>query len=604
MYLNVIIGLIMAMASLNQAPPSPPNLWVLLPLTGAVMALVAMAGLALSAYILWRRADLTTNEPLFMRRVSLLGRAYRLLVLAAYATLLYGVGWANFAVAAAGPDGWALPAIAVAVSPLVALLGISWVAVYWADRSLRAAQFERLGTVVAAREWTLPRYLWFMLRQYLLVILVPLLVLVGAEDVLATLFGPAENEPLSALVSLCGLAGAVLLAGPWIRICWRTEPLPDGDLRNRLLAVADRAGVRIGNILIWRTNLSLANGCMIGMVGPLRYILMTDVLLLSMTPEELEAVFAHEVAHVKYRHTLLFMLVAMGLTGASFLAGIGMDALVPAEESMDVPLLDFTVLQSDLVAAGMAAVMLGGLWFLFGFLSRRCEQEADLYAARATTCPSGCSSPDVGWFAQVPEVAPGEAAVSASGDPAAFPSAGAFCSHRVAAFCGALQRIARLNGSAETRRGWRHFSIARRCHTLAALLADPPSLVRMQRRIARLKTAAVLAALALMLAAGVASMALVPSEPDNPEHPAGPYHIDPKEPTWWVRLVDRNEMDMVALRPPEFDREADAVAEFDDGRLAGLRLNIAAAHDDVAVEDARGHAVAVDAQGDGAGGHG
>ena len=167
------------------------------------------------------------------------------------------------------------------------------------------------------------------LRQYLLVILVPLLALVAFNDVLARLVGMPGDSPAATVILLGALVAAMVLSAPWVRLCWRTEPLPPGDLRDRLLAVAERAGVRVGNVLVWRTNLSVANGCMIGMVGPLRYIMMTDVLLLSMTPQELEAVFAHEVAHVKYHHTLLYLVLALGAGSAGRLVGMLVGAAVP-----------------------------------------------------------------------------------------------------------------------------------------------------------------------------------------------------------------------------------------------------------------------------------
>ncbi|MCX5683161.1 MAG: M48 family metallopeptidase, partial [Planctomycetota bacterium] len=366
-------------------------------------------------------------------------------------------------------------------------------------------------------------------------------------------------------------------AGLWVRICWRTEPLPEGDLRRRLDGLAERADVRVGNVLVWRTNNTMANGAMIGMIGPFRYIMITDALLLAMSaaPEEVEAVFAHEIAHVKYRHTLLYCGLLVGAVSATFLAGEAVAAISDISWAPD--------------AAG-GVVLLGYLAMVFGYISRRCELEADLYAVRSTECPAGCSPPSCGYAA-------GEASPGAE-DWAASPYGTGLCVHRIMALAAALQRIARLNGLAQSARGWRHFSIARRVEVLEGLVADPAGVVRYERRIRRLKRVALAVSLALAVVAGVYNMLVPPSEADDPEHPTRPEHVIPGEPMYYTRFVDRNQVDELALRPPELHGDADASPHLDDGRLAGLRGDAAAADDQVAVADARAHAVAVDAQGE------
>jgi Zn-dependent protease with chaperone function len=578
MYLFIIAGLLSAMVALDQwGGEAPPDFGVAAPEAAVIAVVVGLAGLCLSAYILWRRGELAGNQQRFLGKVRILGRAYRLFVLAANGIILKQLGWAALAYHMVGSGTWDAPAMAIAAAPFVVLCGMAWTAVFWADRVLRVALFEQAGTVIAAGEWTLPRYLEFMFRQYLLVMLVPMLVLLGVDDVL-------RHSGLLPLGGLLGLAamlvsvlGIVVLAGLWVRICWRTEPLPEGDLRRRLYGLAERAGVRVGNVLVWRTNNTMANGAMIGMIGPFRYIMITDALLLAMSqaPEEVEAVFAHEIAHVKYRHTLLFCGLLVGAVSATFLAGDAVAASCDISWAPD--------------AAGLV-VLLGYLAVVFGYISRRCELEADLYAVRSTECPAGCSPPSCGFTAA--EASPG------AEEWAAAPYGNGLCVHRILALTAALQRIARLNGLAQTARGWRHFSIARRVEVLEGLVANPAGLAQYERRIRRLKRVALAVSLALAVVAGVYDMALLPSEADNPEHPTRPEHVIPGEPMYYTRFVDRNQVDELALRSPEFDGDADAPPHLDDGRLAGLRGGAAAADDQVAVADARAHAVAVDAQGE------
>jgi len=604
MYAYIILGLILAVFATDLvARGAPPHAWTAAAGTAAVTLLVLLAGLAISGYILLRRRRIEANEQRFLRTVGLLGRLYRMLVLAAYAFVLFGCGWGRLAAAWAGRDGWSVPILAVNLLPLLLLLLVGWTALYWADRRLRVLMFERAGAPVAARHWTYPRYVAFMLRQYLLVLLVPMLVLLGVNDVAGHLLPP----PGAAAVGLGALLAVVVLAGPWVRLCWRTEPLPDGRLRRRLVALSRRAGIRVADVLLWRTNLSIANGCMVGFLGPFRYVLITDALLLSLSAEEVEAVFAHEAGHVTHRHPLLYFVMTLAAISVAVLLG----------EAVSVATGTFWT-----GLAAMGTVVLGYLLVCFGYVSRRCEQECDLFAVRATACPEGCSPPDAGRRASPgvpaapkPEAGADDPSADAPADasprPEAEPAdagrpdeepaapAGSICEHRVRTFVGALRRIARLNGMAETRRGLRHFSIARRCRFLEHVAADPSRAWHAEQRIRRVKRAALLLALLALLVAGTTlaiSSALLhpgPLQPDEPEHPTGPEDGIPWEDTWIARLVDGYEVDGLALGPPEFHRDADVVTNLDDGRVPRPRRLPAPRDHDVAVPDARRHAVAV-----------
>ena len=599
MYLYIIIGLAMAMLAPEWSNPAePPEFGVILPQIGAILVLVALAGLGITAYLQGHRQRLVTDESGFIRRVALLGRLYRMLVLAAYAYVLFDLGWSALAAQTLQEEGWNVLAVGLALGPYLAFVLVSWVAVFWADRTLRAALFQRIGALVSVRQWTLSRYLEFMLRQYLLVLLVPLLVILTTEDVLNHVLGSPDGEPLATLLMVCIVVGMMMLAGPWVRVCWRTEPLPPGALRDRLNALTERADVRIGNVLVWRTNLSISNGMMIGVAGRLRYIMITDALLLSMSaqPDEVEAVFAHEVGHAKFRHTALFMALAVGVMAAGMTAGVAASGLLPDSWAAALSDAGLPVLAdaAPAIATFVTAVTL--FWFGFGYVSRRCELEADLYAVRATVCPAGCSPPDAGSAAATSGLPVRQAGLAVSSVPLTAPVG--FCEHRVAAFTGALQRICRLNGMPENRRGWRHFSVAHRSLILAGLVADPSGLAHLERHIRLTKNVALAVALALVALAAAVVPASLNSESDHPQHPARPQDIDPQRPTWYVRLVDGNEVDVLALRTPELDGHAHTAAQLDDGRLAGLRRDVAPADDEVAVQDARGHAVTVDTQGE------
>src|SRR4030095_10341476 len=85
----------------------------------------------------------------------------------------------------------------------------------------------------------------------------------------------------------------------WIvPLFYRLTPLADGDLRDRLLALARRAHVdAIGVFVADQSRKSrTANAAVVGL-GRTRRIILFDTLLANFTPEEIEVVLAHELGH-------------------------------------------------------------------------------------------------------------------------------------------------------------------------------------------------------------------------------------------------------------------------------------------------------------------
>jgi STE24 endopeptidase len=79
---------------------------------------------------------------------------------------------------------------------------------------------------------------------------------------------------------------------------FRFAPLPAGPLRDRLLALAARAGVPSLGVFEWRTSgrTSRVSAALTG-IGRTRRIILSDTLVNDYGPDEVEAVLAHEVAH-------------------------------------------------------------------------------------------------------------------------------------------------------------------------------------------------------------------------------------------------------------------------------------------------------------------
>ena len=109
-----------------------------------------------------------------------------------------------------------------------------------------------------------------------------------------------------------------------------------------------------------------------GIIPPVRYILLSDLLLERMDDEQIEAVFAHEVGHVVHRHMAWYVVVIMVFTLALVCAGQFMPKDLSSLRGVPQGLLDVLL---PVLALAMFRVY-------FGFLSRRFERQADVYAAR------------------------------------------------------------------------------------------------------------------------------------------------------------------------------------------------------------------------------
>src|SRR5215510_2949727 len=98
-----------------------------------------------------------------------------------------------------------------------------------------------------------------------------------------------------------GLAEIVMIAvlPIWIvPLFYRLTPLADGGLRDRILALARRAGVAaIGVFVADQSRKSrTANAAVVGL-GRTRRIILFDTLLAEFSPDEIESVLAHELGH-------------------------------------------------------------------------------------------------------------------------------------------------------------------------------------------------------------------------------------------------------------------------------------------------------------------
>ena len=355
------------------------------------------------------------------------------------------------------------------IAPFVFGLVLTWAAIYPTEQVLAGWSRPYGG------RWA---YVKFQARQYLTLIGLPLGLMVTARG-LQWALGKRVDTSLM-LCGLFGLVGATLVLAPLpLRLILGARPLPPGPIRDRLIAAGRRMRFRYSDILLWDTRNGIANAMVAGPIPWVRDVFLSDRLLAELSPAEVEAVFGHEVGHVRHRHFLFYAafmgLSVVALTWLWSIAG--------------------TWLLSGPLANGMfdgwvgweavPVMLLIGIYVfvVFGFLSRRCERQADVYGCRAVSHDdeSGADPP------------------AAEND---------LCPIGIRTFISALDKVAVVNGISRRRPGllsaWLHGTIARRIEFLEGVLADRTTEERFQRRLGLLKwgVLAGLAAGLLALAVG------------------------------------------------------------------------------------------------------
>lgn len=188
--------------------------------------------------------------------------------------------------------------------------------------------------------------------------LFPFLIYVFLGDLFEIFFGGAALPLLFALLVVSMLLFLPLL----FRWLWQCTPLSDSALKDRLDAFCSRQKFRHGGMKIWEALPSSATAAIIGVIPRFRYILFTESLLKTFPEEEIEAVLAHEIGHSKYKHLLFYPFILFGIVP---LMSIINDFLEK------IPLVLLFIVEG--------AALLIYFRVLFGFFSRRFEQEADLY---------------------------------------------------------------------------------------------------------------------------------------------------------------------------------------------------------------------------------
>ena len=162
---------------------------------------------------------------------------------------------------------------------------------------------------------------------------------------------------------------------------YKFKPLENEDLKSRLVRLSERAGTRVRGVYEWKLSekSNKANAALTGL-GHTRRIILADTLLENYSPEEIEAVLAHELGHHVHRHILKSIFVQAGITFVGFWAANMVLRYAVDQRHVFESLYDFANLPLlALVSTVLSFLLMPAL----NAYSRSKEREADRYCFQA-----------------------------------------------------------------------------------------------------------------------------------------------------------------------------------------------------------------------------
>jgi STE24 endopeptidase len=482
MPISILIALLIAFGL--ELPPAAysasPAPWRILGAAVGVLV-VGILAFALGVWVAARVSGLGYASARIRRSYTRGLRFLTVFGLATYAWMIHHLGWSTLVLKDWGLEGSFLVDDLAVFAPFVLIQLLVWSGVYHAERA-----FQEPG-----RGLRLESFLWLKSRLALGLTLPVILIFFVRHDVLARLWPAWQDHPLVEPVELAVLGCLILSASPaFVLMAWPTRSLPPGRLRRRLDVAASRAGFRFTDVRVWDTNFTMVNACVTGVLPQFRYVLLTDAMIECLSPEEIAAVFGHELGHVAHNHLPYFGFFFLGSLGVLSLVAQLCAVLAGWVKTLSLVPVEFASVVEEVVLSTAVLAFLGVyLWLVFGRLSRRFERQADVYGCRTVSCGSLACPPHI-----EPEAV--SAGAEAEGGVVGPP---ALCPTGIRIFSQALATVALRNGIDTAAPSWRHGSIASRLAALEGLRLDPGSEARFQRGVRNLR----------VILAGVLLIALV-----------------------------------------------------------------------------------------------
>ena len=283
---------------------------------------------------------------------------------------------AAWARAASASLGWPLGPLA-AIAIYVVVLAAAW--------DILSFPFVFYRSYVLDRKYGLtsePAGTW--LADHLKALVLGLVLTLGAA---LAVYGAASASPAWWWLIMTGVFAIAAIAIAYVAPVWllpifyRFRPLDREALRERLLALSDRAGAPAIGVFEWGLGekTSRANAALAG-AGGTRRILVSDTLLKDYSDDEIEVILAHELSH-HVHHDIWTSLAIETVVVAAALLG---SHLVIVRASPVLGLrgpADLAALPLVVAAGGAVSLLLAPLSNAW---SRRNEHRADRFALTLT----------------------------------------------------------------------------------------------------------------------------------------------------------------------------------------------------------------------------
>ena len=280
-------------------------------------------------------------------------------------------------------------------------------------------------------------------------ILFPWAILTVCYDLLALLTWPSIKKIFDTQIGqflffAVFLTLLVLFLPPLIKYWWGCSALPETEKKEGMVNFLREVGFKYRDIVSWPIlEGHIMTAGVMGLLPKFRYILVTDSLINTLSEEELNAVMAHEMGHIRYRHILFYVLFLLGFMAISFGLFDLFFYLMALQPSLLTLLNSQKELQSGIfyLLLSLPIILSIILYFryIMGFFMRNFERQADLYSAKLI----GTVEPTIR----------------------------------------SLEKIAHVSGQSRHHPSWHHFSIAERVEFLWRSGQDPQLVRRHSRRL-------------------------------------------------------------------------------------------------------------------------
>ncbi|MGZ4787644.1 MAG: M48 family metallopeptidase [Terriglobales bacterium] len=161
---------------------------------------------------------------------------------------------------------------------------------------------------------------------------------------------------------------------------YKFYPLTNEELKQRLIKLSENAGTRVRGIYEWKLSekSKKANAALAGL-GATRRIILADTLLQQYSPDEIEAVLAHELGHHVHKHILKSIVLQVGISLIGFWV-VAQGLAYAVDRDMFPSVHDFASLPLLVL---MTTVMSFILMPVMNAYSRQKEREADRYCFKS-----------------------------------------------------------------------------------------------------------------------------------------------------------------------------------------------------------------------------